>query len=274
MMKLKILENKYLRDRVKEEKKLTTLFQSTFTAVELWQRVEPDLRLLNSKTGQLIIDDFPPFKEDLNFYKHIEVAYRQANGDCVSSLPDNVGVMGCFYYTEGSRLPVTFEFIEKEPGGVNLMDEKEQNPMTVPRTVAIRIMLEFCSNKDLIYQYVLADSRFATIENMLFIKLGLAGNFIMAVNDERAVALNVEDQMNGNFVRVDSLQLEPDTAIPVYLEGCIFPVLLVKSGFRSNDIRKENVYLICSNVSDTPHEIMKPYFEAFQGKIDWLYCAT
>ena len=80
----------------------------------------------------------------------------------------------------------------------------------------MRSMLSVCSNNNLLFKYVLADSWFASKENLNFIKLDLEKDFIMALKSNRTVDLSKADRQKGHFVRVDSLDLEQGSTKKVY----------------------------------------------------------
>jgi hypothetical protein len=89
------------------------------------------------------------------------------------------------------------------------------------------------------------------LANMQEIKLTFNKDFIMAMKSNRLVALSYEDKHQGRFVRIDSLNLEPNTITHVYLKGLDFPVLLTKQVFINKDESEGILYLVCSDIELT-----------------------
>ena len=81
----------------------------------------------------------------------------------------------------------------------------------------------------------------------------------MAMKSNRKVALSLEDKHQGRFVRIDSLNLEPDTTEQVYLKGLDFPVLLTKQIFTNKDGSEGILYLVCSDIELTYDKITTLY---------------
>src|SRR6266542_6511888 len=65
----------------------------------------------------------------------------------------------------------------------------------------------------------------------------------MPLKANRKVALSLADKHHGRYVRVDALDLEPNTPYTVYLEGVDFPLLLVKQVFVNEDDSTGILYL-------------------------------
>ena len=109
------------------------------------------------------------------------------------------------------------------------------------------------------FRYVLNDVWFASAKNMMFIKYELERDFIMPLKTNRKVALSLEDKMQGRYVRVDTLELEPDTQLTIYLEGVDFPLNLVKQVFTNGDGSIGILYLVTSDLELTIDEITTIY---------------
>ena len=62
------------------------------------------------------------------------------------------------------------------------------------------------------FDYVVADSWYSSAENMELIKQTLKSNFIIALKSNRLVALSQADKESNNYVNIDSLQPEQQSA--------------------------------------------------------------
>ena len=112
----------------------------------------------------------------------------------------------------------------------------------------LRQMLRVCQQNQLRYRYVLADNWFSAKENMAFIKIELAKDFVMAIKSNRTVALTPEDQRQGRFVRVDAFPLEENTVVQVHIKGVLFPVLLAQPVFTNKDGSVGVLYRVSSDL--------------------------
>jgi len=123
---------------------------------------------------------------------------------------------------------------------------KRQSSLT--KNEHLRQMLRVCQQNALRYRYVLADNWFSSKENMVFIKLDMGQDFVMALKSNRTVALTPEDQRQGRFVRVDALPLEEGTVVQGHLKGVPFPVVLAKQVFTNKDGSTGVLYLASSDL--------------------------
>jgi hypothetical protein len=107
--------------------------------------------------------------------------------------------------------------------------------------------------------YVLNDVWFASAENMRFVKHSIEREFIMPLKANRKVALSGAEKQQGQYVRVDTLDLEPHTVQEVYLEGVDFPLLLTKQVFAHEDGSSGVQYLVTSDIRLTADTIATIY---------------
>ena len=87
---------------------------------------------------------------------------------------------------------------------------------------------------------------------MRFVKHGLQREFLMPLKTNRQVALRLEDQKQGQYVRIDSPALEPDTVMTRYLERDDFPLHPVKQIFTNADGSTGILYLVTGDL-DLPY---------------------
>ncbi len=80
------------------------------------------------------------------------------------------------------------------------------------------------------YKYVLADSWYASAENMNHIP-GLEHHFIFALESSRTVALTGKDRSQGKFQRVNALVFPDKTPLRVFLRSVKQELLLVRQVF-------------------------------------------
>ena len=90
--------------------------------------------------------------------------------------------------------------------------ERRRSPIT--KNARFRAMLAQCVHNQIPLRYVLADTWFASAENMRYVKLDLAQEFIFPLKTNRKIALSQADQQQGRYQRVDTLPIE--RASPIF----------------------------------------------------------
>src|SRR5690606_16594472 len=132
-----------------------------------------------------------------------------------------------FYYSpeHDMGLPVGVEFVVKDQkvkdskGGSGYKEQETKNDKM--RRMARRAAYNIASVK-----YVLADTWFSSAENMSCITEQNM-DFVMALKSNRGVALSKKDKLQGNYVSIETLELEGCTR-SVYLKRYEKPVLIGK----------------------------------------------
>jgi len=81
----------------------------------------------------------------------------------------------------------------------------------------------------------------------------------MPLKSNRRVALSLDDQQQGRRVPVDTLELEAQTTLEVYLESVDFPLLLIKQVFTNEDSSVGVLYLVSSDTTLTYDQISALY---------------
>ncbi len=110
-------------------------------------------------------------------------------------------------------------------------------------------MVQTCVDNQLPFRCVLNDVWFSSAENMRFVKETIKKDFIMPLKGNRNVATSLQDKKMGRFVSVSSLSLEENTAVPIWLEGVPFEMLLSKQVFTNADGSIGILYLVTSDTS-------------------------
>ena len=82
-------------------------------------------------------------------------------------------------------------------------------------------------------------------------------DFVMALKENRLVALSLEDKIKGLYQRVDSLELKDATE--VYLEALEFPVLIAKKVLQDQNNKEVDVYLVSSDLTLDTDGMFKIY---------------
>lgn len=215
------------------------------TAADLWRMVKPYVRQVQSPNGVLILDDSIAAKPYSDENDIICWHYDHSSGQMVKGL----NFMTSLYYSQEVALPVSFTLIAKTETYTDKKTGKAKRRSPIGKNEYYRQMLQPAVDNQIPFSHVLNDVWYASAEHMRFIKLDLHKDFVMPLKTNRKVALSHADQQQGQFVRVDTLALEPNVTTRIYLEDVPFPLLLVKPVFTNEDGSQGILYLVTSDTT-------------------------
>jgi hypothetical protein len=215
------------------------------TSIQLWHLVKPHVRKIESPDGVLIVDDSiaeKPYTDenDIICWHYDHSQQRNVKG---------INFVTCLYHNAGISLPVGFELIAKKERYTDPKDGKEKRRSPKTKNEYYREMTQQAVRNQIQFKYVLNDVWFAAADNMLFVKTTLKKDFIMPLKSNRKVAVSLSAKQNGQYQRVDTLELEPKQPVTVYLESVPFPLLLIKQVFTNEDGTTGILYLVTSDTT-------------------------
>ena len=167
-----------------------------------------------------------------------------------------IHVVSALYRAGELSLPVACEAVEKtewdgpDEEGRLTRHAKETKNEQLRRMVGTAVQ----TNR-LPFGYVVADTWYASKENMVFLKEELARDFVMPLKSNRKVALSLKDKLAGHWRKVDALTYQENTTRQVWLEGVAFPLLLARQVFTNKDGSQGMLYLASSNTSTLTYEL-------------------
>lgn len=219
------------------------LSKEDYTSRDLRQLVKPKVRQIESdEDGVIIFDDTILEKPHTDENEIVAWHRDHSKGRSVKG----VGILNCLYHCQGYSIPISFEIIEKDLYWIDEKAEKLKRKSSRTKNELLREMLMQCKVK---YKYVLADNWFAAKENLVAIKEKHGKEFIIGIKSNRLVALSLEEKKQGNFQRIDSLELEEGITYKVYLKGLPFEVALLRQVFTNKDGSQGMLYLIASETN-------------------------
>lgn len=216
-------------------------------AVDLWQIVKPYVRQIQQDDGVVIIDDSIAEKPYTDENDIICWHYDHSQDRSVKG----INFVTCLYHAGGYSLPVGFSIVAKTEYYVDKKDGKQKRRSPVSKNEYYRDLLTHAKRNQIPFKYVLSDVWYSAAENMMFIKHDLDKDFIMPLKSNRKVALSLPAKRNGQWVRIDSLTLEANTPLEIYLESVDFPLVLIKQVFANEDGSVGIQYLVSSDTSLT-----------------------
>ena len=240
---------------VKHDKITQELSKRDYDSKFLWQRVKPYLQeLTQSKdTITLSFDDSIEEKlytddSELNCWHYDHTFGRSVKG---------VNFLTALVEVSGMRLPVGVEFVKKDTWVIDQKKGKNKRKASITKNELFRKMLRECYKK-MHFDYVLSDSWYSSIENMICCKVECKSDFIMALKSNRLVALSQQDKENKKYISIETLQPGQQT-VEIWLEELDFPLLLTKQVFKNENDTVGELYLACSDLNLSYDQITTIY---------------
>lgn len=242
-----VLDNQISHDMV------TQLLNSGYiSSRKLWSIVKPMCEEIEDENGALIIDDSieaKPYTDcnDLICWHFDHTVNRSVKGvNFVSAIYDNWKM----------SLPIGVCFVKKDVSYID-KEGKTKKKSSVSKQEHFRTLVKHGS-QNLRFRYVLADSWFACSDNMRFVLEDCGRDFIMAMKENRKVALSKEDKANGKYISIKEAVSEKCVR-PVYVEQLDFPILIAKQVFKDGNGVAGTLYLACSDLSLSYEQITTIY---------------
>lgn len=220
------------------------LSNGEYGSKELWREVKPFVRKAETEDGVLILDDTIVEKPYTDENEIVCWHFDHTKGISVKG----INLLSAIIRYGKAALPVAFEVVRKEVEFFDSKTGKKKRRSNRTKNEMLRDMIRASARNRLKYQYVLADSWYASQENMECVRK-YKKHFIFAVKDNRTVALSRKEKLEGKFQPISSLKLETGSVTPVYIKGLDFPVLLVKQVFKNKDESTGVQFLACSDLS-------------------------
>ena len=242
-----VLDNQISHDRI------TRLLSSNYiTSRRLWSEVKSMCREIEQDDAVLIIDDSIEAKPYTDSNEMIGWHFDHTEGRSVKG----VNFITAIYHSWQMSLPVGITFIKKD---IIYKDNngKQKRKSSISKQQHFRELIRHSRDK-LRFRYVLSDSWFGCADNMKFIAEDCGSDFIMALKENRKVALRKEDKLLGKYVSIK--EAVPEGCVrSVYVEQLDFPILIAKQVFKDGDGVTGTLYLASSDLSLSYEQITAIY---------------
>jgi hypothetical protein len=227
------------------------------TSADLWKIVKPFVRRIRSGQAVMIVDDSISEKSYTDENDIVCWHYDHSHQRTVKG----INFLTALYHSQGVSSPVGFALVAKTEHYIDQKDGKEKRRSPVSKNEHYRRLLEQAVQNQIPFRYVLSDVWYSSAENMMFIQHTLGKDFVMPIKSNRKVALSLADKQQGRYVQVETLALEANVPVTVYLEGVDCPLLLVKQVFVNEDgsIGTLRVYLVTSDTTLSYDDIITIY---------------
>jgi hypothetical protein len=230
---------------IKHDKITRELSKGNYDSKFLWKKAKVYIQEMSQSKSTIVLSFDDSIQEklytdesELNCWHYDHVFGRSVKGVNFLTALLEVGDM---------RIPCSVEFIKKDRWVSDPKTGKQKRKSSITKNEIFRKMLRECSGK-LLFDYVLADSWFSSVENMICCKEELKEDFIMALKSNRKVALSLEDKKNKKYISIETLQPGQQT-VEVWFEELDFPLLLTKQVFKNENDTVGELYLACSDLN-------------------------
>lgn len=252
-----------LNGAISHDKITRFLSGSDFTSADLWQLVKPLVRQIQCQEAVLIIDDSIEEKLYTDESELICWHWDHALGRNVKG----VNFLSCLYHAQDLALPVAFQLIKKSQWSTDKKTGKRKRVCPKTKNTYAREMVSQCLKNQLPFRYVLADTFFASAENMIWLKKEHQIDFIFPLKDNRKIALSQEDKLAGRYVSISTVEIEENATLEIWLEGVCFPLLLCKQVFTNKDGSQGVLYLVTSDTSLSATQMQTIYQKRWKVEV-------
>lgn len=220
------------------------LNKSEFSSKDLWLRMKKHVHQHENKDeGVLIIDDTIEEKPYTDENKIVCWHYAHSKNCQVKG----INILSCLVGYGDLALPISFEIIQKDEEYIDRLGKKRRRS-SISKNKLFREMLGQAAKNQVKFGYVLADSWFASKENMVYIERVLGRKFIFGLKTNRLVALIDQEGKTGKYQDLESLHLKDNEKKVVFLKDVPFAVAIVKKEFTNEDQSKGTLYLVSNEV--------------------------
>jgi hypothetical protein len=228
------------------------LSDNHFDSKSLWTLVKPLVREHENHNACLVFDDCIIEKQYTDENSLICWHWDHAKGRSIKG----INLLSAFYVTqkdgqtESLRLPIMFELILKTILYCIVNTKRETRKSPVTKNELMQTMIQQCIHNQLIYKYILADTWFASTDNMHFIQ-SKKKFFIFDLQDNRlsilADSVTEQPDKKTQWINIKSLDIPDNTPVKVWLKDMDFPVLITKQVFKNENDKTTGVRFLVSN---------------------------
>jgi len=246
------LLSEVLDNQVGHDKFTRLLSSGKINSRYLWHEVKPMCQEIECDDAVLILDDSVEAKPYTKCNNLIRYHYDHTVGKSVKG----VNFITAIYNSWEMSLPVGVDFVIKDQSYID-KDGKTKYKSKVSKNEMYRELIARAGSQ-LRFRYVLNDSWFASAENMAFINEKMDRYFIMAIKENRKVALSKEDKLAGKYISIKEASME-ECVRSVYIEQLDFPILITKQVFKNGDGSTGTLYLSGNDLSLTYQQMTTIY---------------
>lgn len=203
---------------------------------DLWLEFKPLIREYENADGCLIFDDTIIEKPYMDENDLICWHWDHSRGRNVKgiNLLTSFYVCDCQDGASVLRIPLSYSIIKKTVRFCEIQTRKEKRQSPVIMNEMMQEMIGMQLKNQVLFKYILADSWFASNDNMRFIAKKKKF-FIFDLKDNRLAVTNEVSRNKGQWQNISNMDIAENTPVKVWLKDLEFPLLLVKQVFKNRD---------------------------------------
>lgn len=225
------------------------LSKNEFDSKNLWLGVKPLVRVHQNEQACLIFDDCIVEKPHTDESPLVSWYFDHKKGHSIKG----INVLTAFYHTIGKeqtmplRVPVGYKIFQKDIFYSNLASKKQIRKSSTTKNEYLRELLGQSISNQLVFKYVLADTWYASSENMKFIH-EKNKFFVFDMKINRLCSLE-QNTKKTEFKRLDQTELPENTPIGLYLKDLALPILVCKQVFKNENNTTGVRYLVSNDLT-------------------------
>ncbi len=242
-----VLDNQYSHDQISR-----MLYSGEIEDKALYQQGKRIQRVLSAQGKKvLIFDDSVQHKPYSGVNGLVAYHYDHSEERSVKG----INFLSALWADEQRSVPLSMQMVEKEL----LWDDKKQKEVWKVIKTKNEIFREMVGRltRSKAVDYVLADSWYASKENMEFVVQQCKTHFMVALKSNRLATRSGEAE-KGIYKPLEEMRLGK-CAVKLYLKGLDFPVSVVKKVFKNEDGSSGTLYLATSDLELTYEQIFILY---------------
>jgi hypothetical protein len=222
------------------------LRQCSLGSAQVWRQAKPLIRQAEARQqpdefAVLIVDDSVLEKAHTDANELICTHWDHSQQRYVKGL----NFVSLLYQQGEVALPIAAELIRKN---VPVWDTKSQTTKWQSASTKNEYLQQLLrqAQQQVAYRYLLADSWYASAENMQLVR-SLGHHFLFALESSRTVALSEAARAQGQFQALHTLDFSSEQPLRVYLRAVNEAVLVSRQVFTHEDHRAGVLYLVSSD---------------------------
>lgn len=240
-----LLDNGYSHDQISR-----FLSQGKFDNKDFWKCIKRLIRQVETDTSVLVIDD--TLEEKPHSTENDLICWHFDH--CTGKNIKGINIVNFLYCSDilpetDFNLPCAFELVYKTEKYYDAQAKKEKRRSTITKNEMVQKRLRILVQQNrLKFKYVLWDTWYSSKENLDFVHYDLKKLFVVALKSNRTLALSEAAKRQGQFKKIEELDLQPNQTYEVWLKGLDFPVSLAMQIFTNKDGSTGVLYLITNDL--------------------------
>jgi hypothetical protein len=224
------------------------------------------VRQYENREGCLVFDDTIGEKAYMDENEIVCWYYDHRKGRNVKG----VTILTAFY-TAGNeygklQTPIDYQIISKTETETEAKTGKERRKSENSKNEMMREMINRTIQRHVRFGYIVADSWFASKENMRYIQKKGKG-FIFEINGNRLAAASEREREQGRFVRIARMEIVDEEPIPVYLKDLRFQVIFYKQVFKNREGSAGVWYLVTNDETMSGDQLKSLYKKGWSVEV-------